>query len=68
MIKARVLPGSRFKGYETYVVHDIVLHAEVVRYRRERWITPDGSTILAALPPGVVGHSGPSVRCVPRGR
>ena len=62
VIKARVPPGSRFKGYQTYMVHDVVLRAEVVRYRRERWITPDGTTVLAALPPGVVGHFGPELR------
>ena len=50
------------KGDETYMVHDVVLRAEVVRYRRERWITPDGTTVLAALPPGVVGHFGPELR------
>ena len=40
----------------------MVLRAEVVRYRRERWITLEGTTVLAALPPGVVGHFGPELR------
>jgi hypothetical protein len=34
--------GSRFKAYETILVRDLVLSAEVVRYRRERWVTPAG--------------------------
>jgi hypothetical protein len=38
-----------------------VLRAEAVRYRRERWITPDGATVLAPLPAGVVGHFGPEL-------
>ena len=54
--------GFALQRHETYVVHDVVLRAEVVRYRRERWITPDGTTVLAALPPGVVGHFGPELR------
>ena len=32
--------GSRFKGYETCLVRELAISAELVRYRRERWLTP----------------------------
>jgi len=54
--------GSQFKGYEPYQVQDLVLTARVVRYRRERWLTPQGETIVAALPGGISGHFGPELR------
>ncbi|WP_343044850.1 IS66 family transposase [Allomesorhizobium camelthorni] len=54
--------GSRFKGYETILVRDLILSAEVVRYRRERWVTPAGETIVAPLPAGIVGGWGPNLR------
>ena len=52
-------PGSRRKGYEPYTVQDLVLSSRVVRYRRERWLTPDGRELVAPLPPEVAGRSAP---------
>jgi hypothetical protein len=54
-------PGSRRKGYEPYTVQDLVLSPRVVRYRRERWVTPDGREIVAPLPAEVAGHFGPGI-------
>jgi hypothetical protein len=54
-------PGATFHGYEDYVVQELVLRAEVIRYRRERWQLPDGSSRLAPLPADVSpgDHFGP---------
>ena len=38
----------------------MTVHA--VRYLRERWVTPDGKTIIAPLPEGTHGHFGPDLR------
>src|SRR3982751_862069 len=54
-------PGSRRKGDEPYTVQDLVLLPRVVRYRRERWVTPDGREIIAPLAAEVTGHFGPGV-------
>jgi hypothetical protein len=62
VLRVEVPPGSQFKGYEAYQVQDLEIRARVVRYRRERWLTPEGQTIVAPLPPGTRGHFGPELR------
>jgi Transposase IS66 family len=58
-------PQSTFKGYESYVVQELVIEPRVILYRRERWRTPDGPTLVAPLPPEVIpgSHFGPNLIC-----
>src|SRR3954454_3044976 len=53
--------GSRRRGLEAYTVEDLILAPQVIRFRRERWVTPEGQEITAPLPPEVSGHFGPGI-------
>ena len=50
---------SRFKGYDDYIVQDLVIKPFNIRYRLQRWITPSGDYIRGKLPKHInLGHYG----------
>jgi hypothetical protein len=57
--------GAVFKGYEDFVVQDLILQSRVILYRRERWLTPEGQSLVAPLPADAVpgSHFGPDLIC-----
>ena len=62
VLTVAVPAGSRFKGHESFFVQDLELRPTAIRFRRERWVTPDGRTVVAPLPSGIDGHFGPALR------
>ena len=62
IVRADVPQGSRFKGYKSCFVRELVMQAELVHYRRECWVTPDGRTVIASMPVGITGGYGANLR------
>jgi hypothetical protein len=64
MIGAEHVPvGSVRKGYQSYIIQDLIVQSIVTKYRLERWQLPDGSHIVATLPKALQGHHfGPTLR------
>ena len=54
--------GSRFKGYRDFHVQELVIKRENIRYRLERWLTPDGEVLVGQLPTSLENrHYGPTL-------
>jgi hypothetical protein len=54
--------GATLKGYEAYVVQELIIHCDNTRYLRARYDLPGGGSVLAPFPAGVLplggGHFG----------
>jgi hypothetical protein len=54
--------GATFRGYEAYVVQELIIHNDNTRYLRGRYDLPEGGSVLAPFPAGVLpvegGHFG----------
>lgn len=54
--------GATFKGFEAYVVQDLIIQSDNTKYLRARYELPEGGSVLAPLPAGVLpvegGHFG----------
>jgi hypothetical protein len=54
--------GATFKGFEAYVVQDLKIESVNTKYERARYELPEGGSVLAPLPAGILpvegGHFG----------
>jgi hypothetical protein len=58
-----VLPeGAKFLGYQDFTVQDLLVEPHNTRYRRGRYLLPDGRILTAPLPQHVTSHFGPTLR------
>lgn len=61
--KEQLPEDAEFKGYETSVVQDLVIHTDNIRFRKEKYYSAAaGKTYIAPQPAGYEGQFGPTVR------
>ncbi len=58
-----VPPGSRFLGYQDYLVQGLRISQHNIRYRRARYLTPEGIYLTGSLPEEAQGtHFDPTLK------
>ncbi len=59
--------GATFKGFESYVVQDLIIRSDNTKYLRARYQLPGGGSVLTPFPEGVLpvegGHFGAQLIC-----
>jgi len=55
--------GSKFKGYQDYVLQELLLESCNIKYRLARWESPNGEYLIGELPDEVEGHYGKTLIC-----
>lgn len=56
---------AAFKGYEEVIIQDVLLQADNVRFRKEKYYSPSAQkTYLAVLPAGYEGQFGPGIKAL----
>ena len=56
---------AQFKGYDEVIVQDILLKADNVLFRKQKYYSPQtGKTYLAPLPKGYDGEFGPLIKAL----
>jgi hypothetical protein len=65
-INLEILPAdTKFKGYEEIIIQDIVMQADNVRFRKEKYYSAsEQKTYLAELPAGYEGQFGPGLKAL----
>ena len=59
----QVPQDAKFKGYKEYIIQELIIRKEAVRYLLAQWEKADGHYICAKPPAGIEGHHfGPNLR------
>jgi len=56
IVVENVPDGAIHKGYQDYIIQELIIKPIVIKYRLERWQLPNGGSITAELPKAIKGH------------